>query len=152
MSFTKEILLAPNSAHPGEVYLSWMHRECLVLQFSKHFFVTHVLHAGRGAEVGGKDISFGGSIPALHRWRWSMGRSRTALLHLLWPTTHWRKAHIDSVLLACLLSYSPMQLRWLLRANVGSSICLNHKTNPQKLPDQMALSSFKITRQSEMYG
>jgi len=43
MSFTKEILLAPNSAHPGEVYLSGMHRECLVLWFSKNFFVMHVL-------------------------------------------------------------------------------------------------------------
>lgn len=139
VSFTKEILLAPNSAHPGEVSSSWVHRVCLVLQFSKHFFVTHVLRAGRGVEAGDKDISFGGSTPALPRWRWSMGRSRTASVHLLWPTTHWRKAHVDSVLLACLLSYSPM-----LRGDVGSSICLKNKTNPQKLPDQMALPSFKI--------
>ena len=145
MSFTKEILLAPHSAHPEEVYSSWMHRECLVLQFSKHFFVTHMLCAGRGVEVGKKDISFGGSTPALHRWRWSMGRSHMALVHLLWPTTCCRKAHIDSVFLACLLSYSPTQRRRWLRGNVGSNICLKHKTKPKKLPDQLALPSFKIT-------
>lgn len=95
------------------------------------FFVMHVLHAGRGVEVGKRDTSFGGSTPALHRWRWSMGRSCTALVHLLWPTTCWRKAHIDWVFLACLLSYLPMQLGWLLRGNVGSSICLKHKTKPK---------------------
>jgi len=120
MSFTKEILLAPNSAHPwGSVLERDAQRVPCSVVFKEFFCYACAACAGRRAEVGEKDISSGGSTPALSRWRWSMGRSRTALVHLLWPTAFWRRAHTASVLLACLISYSPVQLRWLLRGKVG---------------------------------
>lgn len=113
-SFTREILLAPNSAHPGEMYLRWMHRECLVLQFSKHFFATHVLCGGRRAEVGEKDISFGGSFSACTGgavWLWCISCGSLHIGEKLTLTQCVFKA-------LSFLAFFPMHLRWLLRGNL----------------------------------
>lgn len=80
----------------GKCTWSGCTESALFCSFENIFFAKHVLCAGRGVEVGEKDISFGGSTSALHRW------SRMALVHLLWLTTHWGKAHFDS---ACLQSF-----------------------------------------------